>query len=59
MLILQKTTVLLTLIARGKYFLLIIVETPQDLQMVIMIPMVVTQGAITLIILRPHTDPWT
>ena len=51
--ILQKTMVLLTLIARRKYFLLIMVETPQDLQMVMMILMVVTQGAITLIILGP------
>jgi len=39
--ILQKTMVLLTLIARRKYFLL----------------MVVTQGVITLIILGPHADP--
>jgi len=59
MLILQKTTVLLTMIARRNYFLLIMVETPRDLQMVMMILMVVTQGAITLIILRPCTDPWT
>jgi len=59
MLILQKTTVLLTMIERRNYFLLIMVETPWDLQMVMMILMVVTQGVITPIILRPCADPQT
>ena len=56
--ILQKTTVLLIMIVRRKYFLLIMVETPWDLQMVMMTPTVVTQGVITLIILKPCADPW-
>jgi len=54
---LQK--VLLTMIVRRTYFLLVMVETLWDLQMVMMTLMVVTQRVITLIILRPHADPQT
>jgi len=59
MLILQKTMVLLTMIARRKYFLLIMMDTLWDLQMVMMTLMVVTQGVTTLIILKPcaHCRP--
>jgi len=56
---LQKTTVLPTMKVMMAYFLLVMVETLWDLQMVMMTLKVVVQGVITLIILGPHADPQT